>query len=130
MKLKEKIHSIAEQLGELNSKGQVKSFNGNENGYAKIFQIYKGCSIWVHYFKNEKLVLDLMVSRAAKEKKPKVCSDSVKIFKEYFGALIMEYPWAHSINTDQEYDVYGVDVSNLPVNAIHEHAENLKRKFA
>ncbi len=130
MNIAEKLYLVADHLHELNSKGKVKGFSGNENGYAKIIQIIRGCSVWIHHEKNNELIIDLMVSPPAFEKRPLECEESIALFKDYFGFLIENSGWTHCIDKHNDYDRYYVVVSNLSVDKIINHTEKLKEIFA
>ena len=130
MDVSEKLYHIATYLGELNSKGNVKGFSGNEKGYAKIKQIVRGCSVWVHHEKNGELIIDLMISPAALEKNPAESDQSVKLFKKYFGFSVKNSLWQHSIDKHNDHDRYYVVVSNHEVKEIINHIEKLKEIYA
>lgn len=125
-----KLIEIARHLGELNKKGQVKGFKGNEKGYAKVKQIMVGCSIWVHHEKNGDLIIDLLVSPSAKEKNETKCENTVKKFEDHFGFNLSEGPWSHSIDDYQNHDRYFVIINNLSLEEILGETEKLKIKFA
>jgi len=55
------MYEIAKYLGELNAKDKVKKFGG-EKGYAKVYQIIPGCSIFVHHSSDDSLVIDLQIT--------------------------------------------------------------------
>jgi hypothetical protein len=59
--IKQKMKQISEDLGELNRQGKVKRFGG-EKGYAKVYQIIPGCSIFVHHSSDDSLVIDLQIT--------------------------------------------------------------------
>ncbi|MBV5339172.1 MAG: hypothetical protein J0665_06380 [Deltaproteobacteria bacterium] len=130
MENSEKLYQIAKHLNELNSKGKVKGFSGNENGYAKIFQVIRGCSIWIHLEKNNDLIIDLMISPTALEQHLTKCDLSIKKFTEYFQFKVKNSEWKHSIDKQYEHDRYLVSVSDLLVEEILKHIEKLKKKFS
>src|SRR4030042_3192087 len=124
----EKLYLVANHLNELNSNGKVKCFSGNENGYAKIKQIVRGCSLWLHHEKNGELIIDLMISPSVLEKKPLECEESLRLFKEYFGFSVKYSEWQHSLDKHKKYDRYYVVISGLRVEEIINHTKKLKEK--
>jgi len=127
-----KMFEIASHLSELNNDGKVKAFRGSEKGYAKVIEICRGCSIFVHHEKNDDLIIDLLVSHHAKEKKPPLCGNTIKKFKEFFGDLckISMSNWSHPINTQKDHERYYVDVNGKNTSEIIFIIERLKKEFA
>ena len=125
-----KLFEVAKHLHDLNKNGQVKGFSSNENGYAKIIQLCRGCSIWVHHEKNDELIIDLLISPSAKEKQSDLCRDVVRKFQEFFDFTSKKSNWNHSIDTHNDHDRYYVVVTNKePVEIIY-IVETIKKKFA
>jgi len=125
-----KLFEVAKHLGDLNKQGCVKGFSGNENGYAKIIQICRGCSVWIHYELNGTLIIDLLISQPAKKTSPDKCSHAVRLFKELFSFSVENSKWTHSIDTHNECDRYYVNATNLSIKELINTCEEIKRVFA
>ncbi len=125
-----KLYDVARHLNALNNKGKVKRFAGNENGYAKIIEIYRGCSIWLHHEKNGDLIIDLLISQNAQKENPPLCLKSTEKFKEFFGLLPTDSEWNHSIDTHNDHERYYVSVNSKKTNEIIKIAEKLKSEFS
>lgn len=81
--LARKMHLIARQVNDLNSKGKVKAQTGNEKGYAKLFSINNGCRVWAHHTLDDKLIVDLMFTESAEDKHPDVVKAAVATFERF-----------------------------------------------
>ena len=125
-----KLHELAKHLNDLNKYGQVKGFQGNENGYAKIVQICRGCSVWFHNEKNGKLIIDLLISPSAQSTHPQKCNKAVEIFKDLFSFSVDNSKWSHSIDSRNEHARYFIDVSGIEVDELIKMADKIKKIFA
>ena len=125
-----KLFDVAKHLGDLNKQGCVKGFNGNENGYAKIIQICRGCSIWIHHELNETLIIDLLISPSAQKSYPEKCSRAVRLFKEFFSFSVDNSKWIHAIDTQNEHDRYYVNATDLSTEEIIKTCNEIKRIYA
>lgn len=100
-----KMHLIARQVNDLNSKGKVKAQTGNEKGYAKLFSINNGCRVWAHHTRNNELIVDLMFTKSAEDKHPDVVKEAVATFARFAkdsGYLVTRSPpWQHSIDKSE-----------------------------
>lgn len=114
----EKMLSIAKNLNQLNKQGKVKSFQGNEKGYAKVIEIKRGCSIWVHHLKDDRLIIDLMISESAQSKYPEISRETINKFKDCVNCFTEEEPWQHSIDTKVNAKRYYVDVTKFSIDRI------------
>lgn len=112
VKSDEELFKIAEYLGDLNDQGGIKGFCGNEKGYAKIIQICKGCSIWVHRELDDKLIINLLISPSAKENYPYECKVAVEDFYEIFSPNVNKSKWVHATDKNIEHDRYIFDVTD------------------
>lgn len=112
-----KMYEIAKFLGELNAMGEVKGFSGNEKGYAKILQIKRGCSIWIHHLQDDSLVLDLMVSENASYRHPDITSVEIEKFKQFFKNDLNMGLWEHSIDENRA-ERYFIDIGIMETDEI------------
>ncbi len=129
MNNQEKLYEIAKYLKDLNKKGKVKGFKGNENGYAKIRQIVPGCSIWIHLEKNEDLIVDLLVSPSAKERNYSKCQSAINNFKSHFQMGLKESSWNHSIDSYRDHERYYAIINDLKLEQIFIEVDKIKQKF-
>lgn len=108
--IERKMHLIARQVNDLNSKGKVKAQTGNEKGYAKLFSINNGCRVWAHHTLDDKLIVDLMFTKSAKDKHPEVVQAAVATFERFAkdsGYLVSRSPpWQHSIDKSERTQFY------------------------
>jgi hypothetical protein len=129
----DKIFEIAGHLKDLNKYGKVKGLDGNEKGYAKVIEIFRGCSVWVHHLHNDDLIIDLMVSHTAHKKNPALCDSSVKKFEDFFGGSggsVKKTKWTHSIDQHYEYERHYVVMNDKKTAEIIDIVDNLKKIFA
>ena len=126
----DKIVEIAGHLKDLNKYGKVKGLQGNENGYAKVIEILRGCSVWVHHLHNDDLIIDLMVSHTAHKKNPALCDSAVKKFEDFFGGSVKKTKWNHSIDQHSEYERHYVVVNEKKTAELIDIVNNLKKIFA
>ena len=64
------MYSIAERLGDLDEKGEVKSYTANFKGTIKSLEIESGCAVWINQTKDDTLTIDLFPSRLAEYEIP------------------------------------------------------------
>ena len=114
----------------MNKDGKVKGFKGNEKGYAKVIEVCRGCSVWVHREKSDDLIIDLLVSPSANENNPTLCGNTIQKFKEFFDFSSKSSKWNHSIDTHKDHERHYVVVTEKSITEIIDIVENLKQKFA
>ena len=125
-----KLYEVSKYLGDLNKQGCVKGFSGNENGYAKIFQVRRGCSVWIHNELNGVLIIDLLISPSAQRTYPEKCTRAVHLFKKFFKFHVDSSKWSHCIDTQNNHDRYFVDVSKLSTKELFDICDKIKQIFA
>lgn len=126
--IESKMFSIAKYLDELNPDGNVKGFKGNEKGYAKILEIKRGCALWVHHLKDDRMIIDLMITDAAGNKYPEIAKQMKEKFEDFFNYLSNDVPWMHSMNTTDALRIY-VDITKLQFDEILKVIEKIKSEF-
>lgn len=129
--LAQKMHLIAEQVNDLNSKGKVKAQTGNEKGYAKLFSINNGCRVWAHHTLDDKLIVDLMFTNSAKGKHPDVVEAAVATFERFAkdsGYLVSQVPWQHSIDKSERQQHY-FEITTVADKAISEIVDKVRVAF-
>lgn len=126
----DKMYFIAKRYNYLNDKGKVKAIRGNEKGYAKIKDIVRGCSLFVHYMNNDHLIINLLVSPAAKTRYEIVCNKAVDAFKKHFQSDVQSTPWENSMGGGNMYDRYIVDVTKKDLPEILIMIEEVRNKLA
>ena len=116
-KTEDKMYIIAKHFNYLNDKGKVKAIKGNEKGYAKIKEIVRGCALFVHHMNDDKLIINLLISPAAKSRYELDCKKAVASFQSYFKSAVQVTKWKNSMGDSKVYDRYIVDVTKteLPV---------------
>lgn len=127
--IEDKMYQVAEYLNELNDRGQVKGFSGNERGYAKVKEIKRGCAIWVHHLNDDRLIIDLMVSVTAAEKFPEITSEAISKFKDFFNYMFEKESWKHSVN-ENNAERYYVEVSELQTEEIEKILSKIRSEFS
>lgn len=125
-----KMYFIAKRYNYLNDKGKVKARRGNEKGYAKIKDIVRGCSLFVHHMNNDHLIINLLVSPAAKTRYEIVCNKAVDAFKKHFQSDVQSTPWEHSMGGGNVYDRYIVDVTKKDLPELLIMIEEVRNKLA
>ncbi|MCK9623065.1 MAG: hypothetical protein M0R47_21325 [Methylobacter sp.] len=93
----------------------------NEKGYAKLLLINNGCRMWVHHTLDDKLILDLMVTKNAELKHADVVKSAVAVFSQFakdVGHMISHRSWQHSINKADIRQQYYFEVTNERVEII------------
>ena len=121
------MYLIAKKANDLNKSGEVKGFGLNEIGYAKIFELKRGCSFWVHHLSDDILIIDLMISEAARKRYPTHSEFAEKKCYAFFKEMRMPVksePWLHGMG-GAEYQRYFVDVSSLSFNEISQILDNM-----
>jgi hypothetical protein len=126
--IESKMYSIAKYLDELNPDGKVKGFKGNEKGYAKILEIKRGCALWVHHLKDDRMIIDLMITDAAGNKYPEIAKQVKEKFEDFFNYMSNDESWVHSMNTTDALRFY-VDITNLQFDEIVKVIVKLKSEF-
>lgn len=126
-----KMHLIAKQVNDLNSKGKVKAQTGNEKGYAKLFSINNGCRVWAHHTRDDKLIVDLMFTKSEKNKHPEVVDAAVATFERFAkdsGNLVSHRTWQHSIDKSERQQNY-FEITSLSDDAIAELVAKVRNAF-
>lgn len=129
--LARKMHLIARQVNDLNSKGKVKAQTGNEKGYAKLFSINNGCRVWAHHTLDDKLIVDLMFTESAEDKHPDVVKAAVATFERFAkdsGYLVSHRPWQHSIDKSERQQYY-FEITNDKDKSLVELVDKVKVAF-
>ncbi len=127
-----KMHLIASQVNDLNDDGKVKAQTANEKGYAKLFSINNGCRVWVHHTLDDKLILDLMVTKSAALTHPEVVKSAVATFSQFAkdaGHMISHRPWQHSINKADIRQQYYFEVTNERIETIVALVDKVRLAF-
>jgi hypothetical protein len=127
-----KMYEIAKYLGELNAKDKVKKFGG-EKGYAKVYQIIPGCSIWVHHLSNDRLIIDLQIGEAASDKFSEEGlngeAELIKKFKNFFNNEVSQETFYHPLDGSGAVRYYK-NISDEPLNSILERLQELEQNFS
>jgi len=131
--LARKMHLIASQVNDLNSKGKVKAQTGNEKGYAKLCSINNGCRVWAHHTRDDKLIVDLMYTASAEDKHPDVVKATVATFERFAkdsGYQVSQVSWQHSIDKDKpERMQYFFEITTVGDDAIGELVDKVRTAF-
>jgi len=130
VKTEDKMYFIAKHFKWLNDKGRVKAIKGNEQGYAKIKDIVRGCSLCVHHINNGQLIINLLVSSTAKSRYEVACSKAVDVFKNHFQSDVVYTQWESSMSDGRVYDRYYADVTNKQIPEILQMIEEVRNKLA
>lgn len=108
----DKMFTIAHYLKELNNQNKVKAYKKNEYGYAKVVNIKKGCSIWVHHTLENRLIIDLLISPAARRNNGELCQAAVRQFGGFFHEEPKQIPWSHADKPDIIHERHLVDITS------------------
>lgn len=130
--LAKKMHVIAVHVGDLNSYGKVKAQTANENGYAKIVSINSGTRVWIHHTRNDRLIFDLMITRAAGLKYPEIAKHAEGIFDRFAtdaGYEVMNRPWQHSLSKNDIRKQWFFDITSDSSENICALVEKVKLAF-
>ena len=123
-----KMYSMAERLGDLNEKGEVKSYTANFKGTIKSLEIESGCAVWINQTKDDTLTIDLFISRLAEYKFPTACENAKKKFDKFFNHnTTHDFNWESTPKDRDPYTRYYVDVSNKSVQEILTIAKQLTK---
>ena len=109
------MYQIAHYLGELNKKEEVKANRKNECGYAKVVEIKRGCSIWVHHELDDALVIDLLISPTAQEKHGDLSDLTIRRFDSFFDKPPVKMDWYHADRPDAKHAKYVVDITTRQI---------------
>jgi hypothetical protein len=113
-----KMFAIARHYNSLNDKGEVKASRANEKGYARIKDIARGCTLFVHHWNDDKLVINLMITTAAKAKQESVCNQAIEALRSHFGSSLQHLTRPDQRGSNDVRDTYFVDVTDKNVNEI------------
>ena len=108
----DKMYTVTHYLGALNSKNMVKAYRKNEYGYAKVVEIKRGCSIWVHHLLDDTLVIDLIISPAARKSNGELCDLTIRQFGGFFDKRPVVDQWYHADKPDVKHARYSVDITS------------------
>jgi hypothetical protein len=122
----DKMYFIAKHFKWLNQNGKVKAIRGNESGYAKVKDVVRGCSLFVHHMNDGQLIINLLVSSAAKSRYEIHCNKAVDAFKSYFKSEVRTTKWENSMGDGRIYDRYIVDVTKRDLSEIIRIVEDVK----
>jgi hypothetical protein len=125
----DKMFYIAKHFNYLNDKGKVKAIKGNEKGYAKIKDIVRGCSLFVHHMNNDQLIINLLISPAAKSSYELVCNKAVKSFDNHFKSQVEFTPWKNCMDKSKVYDRYCINVTNKELPELLIIIEEIRNKL-
>lgn len=128
--VEDKMYCIAKLYNYLNDKGKVKAKRCNEKGYAKIKDIVRGCSLFVHHMNDDQLIINLFVSTAAKTRYEILCNKAVDVFKKHFQSDVLCTSWENSLGGGYVYDRYIVDVTNKDLPVLLKMIEEVRDKLA
>ena len=110
-----KLHFIANQVNDLNAKGEVKANTANEKGYAKLAFINRGCKVWAHHTLQNALTIDLMYTEDAAAKYPDVINSAIATFQKFArdnGRQASHRTWTHGIDKTSLRQQYYFDITN------------------
>ena len=130
--LARKMQAIANHVGDLNSHGKVKAQTANENGYAKIVSINSGTRVWIHHTRDDKLIFDLMVTRAGGLKYPEITKRAEGTFDRFArdaGYEVLNRPWQHSLSKNDVRKQWYFEVTNDTSENICALVEKVKLAF-
>lgn len=126
----EKMYLTAKKVDDLNVNGRVKAFSSNEKGYARIFVIKRGCAIWMHQTKDDRLTISLMITEAMASKFPVTEHAAIKRFESFAGNRMKLEEFEHSINKcDKRLKRY-VEVTNSTFDEIATMVEEVLTTFS
>lgn len=125
----EKMYLTAKKVNDLNVNGKVKAFSSNEKGYARIFVIRRGCAIWLHHTKDDRLTISLMITEAMANKFPVTEHAAIKKFENFAGDRLLLESFEHSINKwDKRIKRY-VDVTSCSYEEIATLVDRILMSF-
>jgi hypothetical protein len=124
------MYSIAKHYNDLNDSGNVKASRANEKGYARIKDITRGCTLLVVHSNNDQLVINLLISTAAKTRDESICNKAVEVFKSHFGSDVQYIERVDLRGSDRVHDSYYVDVTRRDFPELLIMIEEVKNKLA
>ena len=130
MTTEDKMFFIAKQYNQLNAKGKVKGFQGNEKGYARIMEIVRGGGLHVHHMINGQLIINLMLSEVARARYKVVCNKAVDTFNNFFKSEVNTSKWESSVKDGRMYDRYSVDVTYKDLPELLTTIDGIRNKLA
>lgn len=125
-----KMYSIAKHYHDLNDRGNVKASRANEKGYARIKDIARGCTLLVAHWNDDHLVINLLITTAAKKRDETICNKAVEVFKSHFGSSVQYLKRLDLRGSDDVRDSYYVDVSNKDLSEVQKNIEEVRNKLA
>lgn len=124
-----KMYLAAKKVSDLNLEGKVKAFSSNEKGYARIFVIKRGCAIWMHHTKNDRLTISLMITEAMAAKFPVTEHAAIRKFEIFAGNRMQKEEFEHSINRYDKRLKHYIDVTNYTFNEISSMIDKIRETF-
>ena len=124
-----KMYNIAKHYNELNDKGNVKASKANEKGYARIKDITRGCTLVVVHRKDSQIIINLLVTTAAKKREETLCNRTIEVFKSHFGSAVKYNKRLDLRGSDDVRDSYFVDVTNKNLSAVLNMVDEVKSKL-
>lgn len=131
--LAKNMYAIADYMGDLNADGKVKANTGNEHGYAKVLTINSGIRVWIHHTREDKLIFDLMVTRAAGLTYPDVAKRAEEVFGRFAKDAsyeVVRWDWRHSIDKEDLRQQWFFDVTGDSVEEICRLVDMARRAFS
>lgn len=135
MYLTENMYLIANNLGDLNNKGEVKAITANERGYARILDINRGLSLIVYHTLDHRLTMNLLITQGAMDSYPMNCEHAVQTFLKFHGQNFkenetpQETQWINNLDEKDQRTIYSIDLTKLAVDECIENISAIKRAF-
>jgi len=131
--LANKMQLIAAHVGDLNAQGKVRAMTGNERGYAKIYAVTPGCKVWAHHTLDDRLIIDLMITKSSTQNEPRVAQSAVATFERIARSAGYEVKppqnWQHSINKEDTRQQHFINVSDKSTESITVFIDSLRTTF-
>jgi hypothetical protein len=130
--LSDKMHLLASHANDLSAAGKVKAMTKNEKGFAKLISVNNGCRVWLHHTLDDRLMLDLMVTRNGQLTNPDVVKSAIAKFSQFAanaGHTIASRQWRHSINIVDVREQYYFEVTNESVETVIELIAKVRLAF-
>jgi hypothetical protein len=116
-----KMHAIAKHVEDLTASGDVRAMTGNEKGYAKIFSVNHGCRVWAHHTRDDRLLIDLMITQSAAHRYGEAVKSAARTFAataKDAGFEIKQRQWAHAIRSIDVRQQHYIDVTDKSINDV------------
>lgn len=129
MTTENKMYNIAKHYTDLNDKGSVKASKANEKGYARIKDITRGCTLVVVHRKDNQIIINLLVTAAAKKREETLCNRAIEVFKSHFGSAVEYVKRPDLRGSDDVRDSYFVNVTNKNLSVVINMVNEVKCKL-